>query len=69
MGVPYHSLVEKSELLPQPFKINATADDETIKAVRHRNYTIERVQFHLESIKIKANGLRLLEPFLELNSF
>lgn len=66
MGVRYHSLAAKSDLLPQDLKISATADDGTIMAVRHKDYPIEGVQFHPESIKMKPNGMHILKNFLEL---
>ncbi len=53
MGVRYHSLAAKSEMIPKDLKICATADDGTIMAVRHKQYPIEGVQFHPESIKMK----------------
>ncbi len=66
MGVRYHSLAAKSDILPQELKISATADDGTIMAVRHKNYPIEGVQFHPESIKMKPNGMEILKNFLNL---
>jgi len=66
MGVRYHSLAAKSDILPQELKISATADDGTIMAVRHKNYPIEGVQFHPESIKMKPYGIAILKKFLEI---
>ncbi|MGV9198885.1 MAG: anthranilate synthase component II [Promethearchaeia archaeon] len=66
MGVRYHSLSAKADILPGDFKISATADDGTIMAVRHKKYIIEGVQFHPESIKMKPNGKQILKNFLEL---
>lgn len=66
MGVRYHSLAAKSDILPQELKISATADDGTIMAVRHKNYPIEGVQFHPESIRMKPYGIQILKNFLEL---
>ncbi len=66
MVIRYHSLAAKSELLPQELKITATADDGTIMGVRHKQYTVEGVQFHPESIKMKPYGIKLLENFLDL---
>ena len=66
MGVRYHSLTAKSDILPKDLKISATADDGTIMAIRHKKYSIEGVQFHPESIKMKPYGITLLSNFLEL---
>ena len=66
MVIRYHSLAAKSDLLPQELKITATADDGTIMGVRHKQYIVEGVQFHPESIKMKPYGMKLLENFLDL---
>ena len=66
MGVRYHSLAAKSDILPKELKITATADDGTIMAVRHKEYPVEGVQFHPESIKMKPNGMAILKNFLDL---
>jgi len=66
MGVRYHSLAAKSDLLSQDLKISATADDGTIMGVRHKNYPVEGVQFHPESIKMKPHGISILKNFLRL---
>ena len=66
MVIRYHSLAAKSDLLPQELKITATADDGTIMGVRHKQYIVEGVQFHPESIKMKPYGIKLLENFLDL---
>ena len=66
MGVRYHSLTAKSEILPQELKITATADDGTIMAVRHKDYPVEGVQFHPESIRMKPYGIQILKNFLDL---
>jgi len=66
MGVRYHSLAAKSDILSKDLKITATADDGTIMAVRHKKKLVEGVQFHPESIKMKPNGMVLLKNFLDL---
>ncbi|MFX0167638.1 MAG: hypothetical protein ACFFAG_19235 [Promethearchaeota archaeon] len=52
--------------MPQDPKISATADDGTIMGVRHKQYAIEGLQFHPESIKMKPHGIQILKNFLEL---
>ena len=66
MVIRYHSLAAKSDLLPQELKITATADDGTIMGVRHKQYIVEGVQFHPESIKMKPYGIKILENFLDI---
>lgn len=66
MGVRYHSLAAKSDLLPQELTISGTSDDGTIMAVRHKDYHVEGVQFHPESIRMKPFGMKILKNFLEL---
>ena len=64
--IRYHSLSAKSDILPQDLKISATADDGTIMGVRHKNYPVEGVQFHPESIRMKPHGMQILKNFLKL---
>jgi len=64
--IRYHSLAAKGDILPQSLKISATADDGTIMAVRHKEYPVEGVQFHPESIKMKPYGIKILKNFLKL---
>jgi anthranilate synthase/aminodeoxychorismate synthase-like glutamine amidotransferase len=66
MVIRYHSLCAKSDLLPQELKITATADDGTIMAVRHKEYPVEGLQFHPESIKMKPHGINILKNFLDI---
>ena len=64
--IRYHSLAAKSDILPQELKISGTADDGTIMGVRHKEYPVEGLQFHPESIKMKPHGMKILKNFLEL---
>ena len=64
--IRYHSLAAKSDILPQDLKISATADDGTIMGVHHKDFHVEGLQFHPESIKMKPYGMKLLENFLDL---
>lgn len=59
----YHSLiVEKSTLSPD-FIVSAWTDEGEIMAIRHRQFPLEGVQFHPESILTKQ-GKTLLNHFL-----
>ena len=60
----YHSLVADRRTLPKPLQVTAESlDDHEIMGVRHRDYPIEGVQFHPESI-LTTHGMNLIENFL-----
>jgi anthranilate synthase component 2 len=60
----YHSLAIERSSLPAHLSITAWTEDEEIMGVRHRDYPIEGVQFHPESIA-SEHGHALLRNFLE----
>lgn len=61
----YHSLVADRRTLPSCLELTAQSiDDHEIMGVRHREYPIEGVQFHPESI-LTPQGHKLIENFLE----
>jgi len=61
----YHSLAGDKRFIPSCLEITAeAADDGEIMAVRHRDYPIEGVQFHPESI-LCEDGKLILKNFLE----
>src|SRR3989442_857412 len=61
----YHSLVADRRTLPDSFEVTAQSDDNReIMGVRHREFPIEGVQFHPESI-LTVHGHRMIENFLE----
>lgn len=60
----YHSLIVKRDTLPDCLEISAETDEGEIMALRHKEYPIEGVQFHPESI-ITDYGLQLLRNFIE----
>lgn len=59
----YHSLIVKRETLPDCLEITAETDAGEIMGLRHKQYPIEGVQFHPESI-ITEHGRTLLRNFL-----
>lgn len=61
----YHSLVIKKDTLPECLVISAWTEDGEIMGVRHREFVIEGVQFHPESILTRV-GKDLLRNFLRL---
>jgi anthranilate synthase component II len=61
----YHSLVAERKSLPRALDVTAQAvDDNEIMGVRHREFPIEGVQFHPESI-LTLPGHQIIENFLE----
>lgn len=60
----YHSLIVKRETLPDCLEISAETEDGIIMALRHKEYAVEGVQFHPESI-ITQHGHQLLSNFLK----
>jgi len=61
----YHSLVVERDSLPGCLEISAWTEGDEIMGIRHKEYPIEGVQFHPESILTKV-GLKILENFLKL---
>ena len=61
----YHSLAIRKETMPGCLEITAWTDMDEIMGVRHKEFIVEGVQFHPESILTKA-GKDLLRNFLKL---
>ena len=59
----YHSLVVRRETLPDCLEISAETSDGEIMGLRHKEYPVEGVQFHPESI-MTEHGHTLLKNFL-----
>jgi para-aminobenzoate synthetase component 2 len=59
----YHSLIVRRETLPDCLEISAETDDGIIMGLRHKEYAVEGVQFHPESI-ITQHGHQILHNFL-----
>ena len=59
----YHSLIVDRDSVPDELEITATSQDGLVMGLRHREYDVEGVQFHPESI-LTANGHDLLANFL-----
>lgn len=62
----YHSLIVKRDTLPDCLEISAETDGE-IMGLRHKEYVVEGVQFHPESI-MTDHGRTLLQNFLNYKS-
>ncbi len=61
--IRYHSLAIERETLPDCLEVTAWTEDGEIMGVRHKNFPIEGVQFHPESI-LSEHGHALLKNFL-----
>jgi len=66
----YHSLVVDAKTLPDCFEITAWTENESgemdeIMGIRHKDYAIEGIQFHPESI-LTQHGHAMLQNFLDL---
>jgi anthranilate synthase/aminodeoxychorismate synthase-like glutamine amidotransferase len=61
----YHSLVIEPQSFPDCLEISARTQEGEIMGVRHKEYPIEGVQFHPESI-LTVEGKKLLKNFLEI---
>lgn len=61
----YHSLIVKRETLPDCLEISAETDEGEIMGIRHKEYKVEGVQFHPESI-LTTVGKDLLRNFIKL---
>ena len=59
----YHSLIVKRETLPDCLEITAETEAGEIMGLRHREYPVEGVQFHPESI-MTEHGKTILRNFL-----
>jgi anthranilate synthase component 2 len=61
----YHSLVLDPDQIPEELEISARSEDDVIMGLRHRNYPIEGIQFHPESI-LTTEGPTIVKNWLEL---
>ena len=59
----YHSLVVARDTVPEVLEITAESEDGLVMGLRHRDFPIEGVQFHPESI-LTDGGHQLLANFL-----
>jgi anthranilate synthase component 2 len=60
----YHSLVLSADSLPQELAVTATTNDGVIMGIRHREFPIDGVQFHPESI-LTPHGIQIIKNWME----
>ena len=63
-AIRYHSLVVYPETVPDCLEVTAWTDNGLIMGLRHKQYPVEAVQFHPESI-MTPDGKHLLQNFLD----
>ena len=63
----YHSLAIERASLPGCLVVSAWSEDGEIMGVRHKEFAVEGVQFHPESV-LTEHGHQLLKNFLESSS-
>ncbi len=61
----YHSLILEKSSLPSCLTVSAETEEGEIMAVRHRDYPVEGVQFHPESI-LTPQGKRIIRNFMDV---
>lgn len=61
----YHSLIVERESLPECLEISAETEEGIIMGLRHKEFLVEGVQFHPESI-LTDQGKNILRNFLRL---
>lgn len=59
----YHSLMIDGESLPDCYQVTAWTEDGIIMGIRHREYPVEGIQFHPESI-LTIDGMSMLKNYL-----
>jgi anthranilate synthase component II len=64
-AIRYHSLCAPAESLPPVLEVTARSESGVVMAIRHRDYRVEGVQFHPESI-LTEHGKDLLANFLRM---
>jgi len=61
----YHSLALQPDSIPAELEVSAKTKDGVIMGVRHRNFPIEGIQFHPESI-LTVEGPKIVKNWLKL---
>lgn len=60
----YHSLLVEVESVPACLEVTSRTEDGLIMGLKHREYTVEGVQFHPESV-LTPEGMKLFNNFLQ----
>ncbi|NLD79710.1 MAG: aminodeoxychorismate/anthranilate synthase component II, partial [Smithella sp.] len=60
----YHSLVVRPETLPSCLEVSARTAEGEIMGLRHKEFPVEGIQFHPESV-LTPQGKRILRNFIK----
>jgi len=60
----YHSLIVVRETLPDFLEVSAETEEGEIMGLRHKEYPVEGIQFHPESV-LTPQGKRIIRNFLK----
>ena len=64
LATRYHSLIVEPTTLPDCLEVTAWTEEGEIMGLRHKEFAIEGVQYHPESI-MTEDGKLLLKTFIE----
>lgn len=67
IGGRYHSLIVEADSFSDSLEVSAWTDDGAIMGLRHREYVVEGIQFHPESI-LTGVGHDVLRKFLSFSA-
>jgi anthranilate synthase component 2 len=65
-AIRYHSLSVRRKSLPACLEVSAWTENDIIMGLRHKEYPVEGVQFHPESI-MTQQGKELLQNFINIS--
>ena len=63
-GIRYHSLAVEKDSIPEELIVTAWTENDLVMGLRHKEYPIEGVQFHPESI-MTEHGKKIINNFFE----
>ena len=66
-AIRYHSLVVYPDTIPDTLEVTAHTDNGLVMGLRHKEFPVEGVQFHPESI-LTPDGKHILQNFLDMVS-
>lgn len=62
----YHSLIVDRDTLSDEFEVSAWTDKDEIMGIRHKEFLLEGLQFHPESI-LTTSGMAILKNFIDIS--
>ncbi len=61
----YHSLILRRDSIPTCLEISAETEEGEVMGIRHKQYPVEGIQFHPESI-LTPSGKRIIKNFIDM---